>query len=84
MHQVRDDDAEGVGPPQGETARDGVGLVAEFFDLGEHAGAGLIADVLAIVEDLGDGRDGHAELAGDALHRRSGRHLEINFNGKVS
>ncbi len=69
VHQVRDDDAERVGAAQGEAARDGVGLVAELGDLGEDAGAGGVADVVAVVEDLGDGRDGHAELAGDPLHR---------------
>ena len=69
VHQIGDDDAERVGAAEREAARDGVGLVAELGDLGEHARARGMADVAAIVEDLGDGRDGHAELAGDPLHR---------------
>ena len=73
-HQVGDDDAECVGAPERETAGDRVGLVAELGDLGEHPRARGVADVLAVVEDLGDGRDGHAELSGDPFHRGGGRH----------
>jgi hypothetical protein len=68
VHQVGDDDAEGVGAAKAEAAGNRVTLVAEFFDLGEDAGAGGLADVGAIVEHLGDGGDGDTELAGDPLH----------------
>ena len=69
VHQIGNDDAERVGAAEREAARDGVGLVAELGDLGEDAGAGRVADVVAVVEHLRDGRDRHAELAGDPLHR---------------
>ena len=88
MHQVGDDDAEGVGAAEGEAAGDGVGLIAELGDFGEHASARRLADVLAIVQHLRDGRDRHPELAGDAFHggRREvgGQSGVVNFSGKVS
>ena len=37
MHQIGDDDAEGVGAAEAEAAGNRVTLVAEFFDLGEDA-----------------------------------------------
>ena len=37
VHQIGNDDAEGVGAAQGEAAGDGIALVAELFDLGEDA-----------------------------------------------
>ena len=97
VHQIGNDDAERVRAPQREAARDGVGLVAKFGNLGEDPGAGRVADVLAIVEDLGDGRDRHAEFSGDPLHRGRGDAMArlvarsamalalklIDFNGKA-
>ena len=68
VHQVGDDDAEGVGAAQAEAAGDGVALVAELVHLGEHAGARGLADVVVVVEHLRDRGDRDAELAGDALH----------------
>ncbi len=76
MHQIRDDDAERVGAAQREAAGDRIALIAELLDLREHAGAGGLADVAAVVQHLRDGRDRHAELAGDALHRGR-RHLSL-------
>ena len=69
VHQVRNDDAERAGAAEREAAGDGVGLVAELGDLGEHARAGGIADVAAVVQDFGDRGDRDAQLVGDALHR---------------
>ena len=69
VHQIRDDDAEGVGAAEAQAAGDGVALVAELLDFREDAGAGGLADVVVVVEHLGDGRDRDAELAGDPLHR---------------
>ena len=37
MHQIGDDDAERVGAAQAQAAGDGVALIAELFDFGEHA-----------------------------------------------
>ena len=80
-----------MGAAKGEASGDGVGLVAKLGDLGEDPGAGGVADILAIVEDLRDGRDGHAELGGDPLHRGRGWHprlfapgSRIGFSVKVN
>ena len=95
MHQIGDHDPERVRAPERETARDGIRLVAELRDLREHARAGRVADVVAVVQHLRNGRDRHAELAGDAFHcgRWGHRALSaapwvsaqpINFNVKVA
>ena len=75
MHQVGDDDADGVTAAKRETARDGVALIAKLFDFGEDTASRGLADVAMVVEDLGDGHDRDAELAGDAAHRGSGHGL---------
>ena len=91
VHQVGNDDAEGVGAAKREAAGDGVHLVAELGHLRQHAGARRVADVVAIVEDLGDGGDRHAELAGDPFHRGRGgivflkpRGIVTGFSAKVT
>ena len=73
VHQIRDDHAERVGPPQREAAGDGVGPVAKLLDLGEHPLSRGVADIGMVVEDLGNRGDGHAEFGGDPFHR-GGRH----------
>jgi hypothetical protein len=70
VHQVRDDDADRGRAAEREAAGDRVGAIAELLDLGEHARARLGADVVVVVDHLRDGRDGHAQLAGNPLHRR--------------
>ena len=71
VHQIGNDDADGVAAAKGQAAGDGVALIAELFDLGEHAAARGLADVPVIVQDFGDRHDGDAELAGNPSHRGS-------------
>jgi hypothetical protein len=85
VHQVGDDDAEGVGAAEREASGDGVGLITEFGDLREDAGAGGMADVRAVVEHLGHRGDRDPELPGDAFHGGRRRHQRsVYFNGKVN
>ena len=71
VHQIGNDDADRVAAAEGQAARDGVALVADLLDLGEHAIARGVTDIPVIVQDLGDGHDGNAELAGNPPHRGS-------------
>ena len=92
MHQIGDDDANGVAAAEGQTARDGVSLIAELFDLREDAIARGLADIAVVVQDFGNRHDGYAELAGDSPHRGSGHGLwsglgalsikSVDFTGK--
>ena len=75
VHEVGDEDAEGVRTAQRQAARNGVGTVAELLDLGEHALAHLFPDVTAIVEHLGDSRHRHPESGGDVSHGDSHRRV---------
>ena len=80
--EVGDQHADHVGPGVAQAARDQAGLVAEPVDhLGDVLG-GLAGDAVPAVDDLRDGRHGHAGLGGDLLHRHpaarspGARHLE--------
>src|SRR5687767_15968156 len=72
MHQIRDHDADGVAAAQGQAAGYRVALIPDLLDLGEHAVAGRLADIRVVVQDLGDGHHGDAELAGNPPHRGPG------------
>ena len=80
VHQVRDDDAERVRAPQREAAGDRVGPVAELLDARHHPRAGRVADVGLAVDDLGDGRDRHAQIGGDPFHGSRG-HIYLFLAG---
>ena len=84
VHQIGDDDAERVRAAEGKAAGDGVGLIAEFGDFGEYAGAGGVADVLAVVQDLRDGGDRHPQLAGDPFHGGGRRHAVPSTRARVT
>ena len=71
VHQIGNDDANGVAAAKCQAAGDGVALITELLDLGEHAAARGLADVPMIVQDFGNRHDGNAELAGDPSHRGS-------------
>ena len=49
------------------------GPVAELLDALQHARARGLADVGVVIEDLGNRRDGHAEVRRDPLHRGRGQ-----------
>jgi hypothetical protein len=69
VHQIGNDDAEGVGAAEGEAAGNRVALIPELLHLREDAGAGGFTDVVVVVQHLRDGRNRHAQLAGNPLHR---------------
>ncbi len=79
MHEIGNDDADGVTAAKRQAAGDGISLVAELLDLGEHAAASGRADVPVVVQDFGNGHHGHAELAGDPSHRGSGHGLFLGY-----
>ena len=73
MHQIGDDDAEGLRPAKGQAARDRVGAVAQLLHFLQDTRARDRPDVGLIVQDFGDGGDRDPELQGDPLHRKGHR-----------
>jgi len=70
--EIGQEDADGVGAMSDEAARAAVGHVAQRAHGGQHAGAGLLADVLVFVHHARHRGDGHAGLARDILDARVG------------
>ena len=80
--QIRHHDGDGIGPVAAQPAGIAADPVVELFDGGLHAQAVFLADGDA-VDDLGDGAQRDARLAGYVLHRRDGfvfrHHRSLNF-----
>ena len=67
--EVGDDEADHAGPAGAETPGREVGAVAEFGDRALDLGAGRVAHVRVVVDDVRDGFDRDARSCGDVVHR---------------
>ena len=75
MHQVRDNQADHVGPARYQAARNPIWPVIQFPRALHHARSRLFADIAVAAQGLGDGHEGDPQVASDIDH--SGAHMSV-------